>query len=296
VKGGQSKMKKILIALAVVMLSSTSAVWAYPVFENNTDNSIFFENAENWVDMQAAGVAGHGEVSEGDYFYGIVNSNGGVKANGVQIWAPDNVAPGPYDSFSGYFLTSVTGTTAVGGGLYKIDVGTYTGGSDPFGVITDAEIGSGVSMKLYTDTTSGYETNGGVADDIAKATDGSLWGSLSTVGGYWYTIAPILPPTIVGTGVGDSFGGLNFVGGTPFPLALVNDPNENIHNSDVEYYFNSEIEVNSGATWGFLSNDPAVIHPVPEPASMILFGSGFMVEGAEGIISPLSSTSSTRLS
>ena len=259
----------LLVCGLVIGLGNVPNVQAYPVFEVCEENHLYFHNAENWVDVNT-----DGEISDGDYFYGILQVQG-IKVGGLDIWGQDNVAPG-LDTFTGYFLTEVTNTTPYGL-IYQIDLGPYTlGASDPMGVLSDAEIAQGVVMKMWTDTSTAWEENGTVADDITKSTDGTPWATFTTTDGYWYTNAPVVPP-VLGT-VGSTLLGVNVV--TDYTGIFgpdVNDPNEFRYDLDVDMYATGEIEVNSDTDyWEFLSNDPAVFHPVPEPATMLLLGSGLI--------------------
>lgn len=281
-KGGE-KMKNVKIVILVLVGMFCSMVWSTPAFSTavlqpGIDNGIFFKNVENWVDVDS-----NGFVSVNDLFYGILSAqNIDVPPTfGTTIWNADNTAPG-VDSFSGYFLNRVTSIIAPGveGSFAHINIGAAA--SDPNGVLTASDLASGVVLKMYTDSGTAFETNGSVADDITKATDGSLWASFTTAGGYWYTHAPIVPP---GFGsIGESFGGLNFVtNNTGLPFEKVNDPLEAESfiagippGLFVDIYFSSELEDfgSNPSGWRFGSNDPAVMHPVPEPTSMLLFGMG----------------------
>ena len=264
----------LLVCGLVMGLGNVPNVQAYPVFEVCTENELYFNNAETWVDVD-----GDSEISAGDYFYGILHVQN-IDST-LPLWNEDNVTPG-LDTFTGYFLTEVTNTALIAGIIYQIDLGPYTlGASDPMGGLTDAEIAQGVVMKMWTDTSTQWQKNGDIADDISRSTDGDPWATFTTTDdGYWYTNAPVVPP-VTGT-VGSTLLGLNVVTDYTgiFGYGLgpdVNDPNEYRYDLDVDMYATGEIEVNSRLTyWGFLSNDPAVFHPVPEPATMLLLGSGLI--------------------
>src|SRR4030066_2172753 len=101
-------MKKYLYLITALVLFTvlgftSNAAAAAPVFAQDEINDIFFNNVENWVDVD-----GSQDISQGDYFYGILhvqNIDGRISNT---VWNEENVIPG-LDTFTGYFLTTVTG-------------------------------------------------------------------------------------------------------------------------------------------------------------------------------------------
>ena len=266
-------MKKYLIIAFVLVAALTFSIKdaAAVTFAGGQINDIYFNNAENWVDTN-----GDQQVSVGDYFYGILHVQDVSGRSAGTVWNEDNVTPG-LDTFTGYFLTDVTGFQPPHGGVQPhITLGTYTGLADPNGILSAGELLSGVVLKMWTDAATKWTDNGGnVAIDIARSTDGAAWATFTANGGYWYTHAPLIPPVVAGNPVGESFLGLNLVtNSSGLTFGLVDDPNENEINALVNLTGQSEIEVGSNY-WGFQSNDP-VFADIPEPGTMLLLGSGLI--------------------
>lgn len=249
-------MKKIFILLTLLLAITCSSAMAYPTFVmDGSENLISFMAWENLVDTDSSGA-----INPGDYFFGIISAQN-IFVNGGYNWFQ-----GTTDQFSGYFLTEVISTADItGDSIPDIQLGPRAAG-DPYGKLNTA---AGEVMKLWADSSSIFEANGSVLDDISKATDGTVWGSFTTNGGYWYS------PTAPGVNtVGLNYAGLNFVQ-APFLVNKVNDPSEVLKNNNVDVYFNSEITSQTGP-WSFFVNDPAVVAPIPEPGSMLLLGMGIL--------------------
>ena len=265
-------MKKYLIIAFVLVAALTFSIKdaTAVTFAGGQINDIYFNNAENWVDAN-----GDQQVSAGDYFYGILHVQNVDGRSAGTVWNEDNVTPG-LDTFTGYFLTDVTGVFLHGGVSPHITLGTFTGGADPNGILSAGELASGVVLKMWTDSATKWTDNGGnIAIDIARSTDGTVWATFTANGGYWYSHAPLIPPVGAGNTVGDSFLGLNLVtNSSGLTFGLVDDPNENEINALVNLTGQSEIEVGSNY-WGFQSNDP-VFADIPEPGTMLLLGSGLI--------------------
>lgn len=265
-------MKKYLIIAFVLAAALTFSIKdaTAVTFAGGEINDIYFNNVENWIDRDR-----DQEISRGDYFYGILHVQDIVGRSSGTVWNEDNVTPG-LDTFTGYFLTTVTGVTLDGGVQPHITLGTFTGGADPNGILSAGELASGVVMKMWTDTSTKWTDTINILTDIANSTDGIAWATFTADGGYWYTHAPLIPPIGSGNTVGESFLGLNLVtNNSGLTFGLVNDPNESEINAIVNLTGQSEIEVGDNH-WRFQSNDPVFADIIPEPGTMFLLGSGLI--------------------
>lgn len=290
------KMKKIAIftllfvTMVLPVVITDAFADPYPLVPD-AYNGLFFNNAEVLLDND-----GDGAVSVGDTFWGTVQLNqikgptGPEGQAGPSIWFPGGgfgIA-----EVTGYFATDVVAVYAPGtlappnhplsassATLATIILGTPA--VDPNGILSAGEI-----LRIYEQNVVNYDDSS-QALALSTGTDGVLTQILGLTGGYWYTLAPLVPP---GAGdVGESFAGLNFL----MPLGaftMINDPNEDYSSNagvvgglNVGLFFNSELI--SFGTFGtpagaiqmhFGSNDPAVVKPIPEPSTIMLLGAGLV--------------------
>ena len=101
-------MKKTLTLLTIIMMGLllSSSAFALPILLTDEITKMKFTNFENWIDNQAAGQEGHGYISEGDDFYGVMVM---TSISDVQQDPLDTTwSSGGSDEITGIFKLSVT--------------------------------------------------------------------------------------------------------------------------------------------------------------------------------------------
>ncbi len=302
---GKYMLKKIVLlwimAIGLVFLSVPMAS-AIPLVGGGYEG-LYFNNSETFIntDNSYDPTTGNPTVTTGDIFWGIYNLQN-IKAPtdpsgsiGPEIWSSGAGQP---QEITGYFVSQIVNVIPGGGPGGVTDLLVFGPSSyDPNGILDTTK---GEVFRIYEDTTKNYNDST-QALGLATATDGKLVWSFGmgpstdgdSTGGYWYSFAPQVIPNTLYQQIGTSYAGFNFdpitVGSNTTPdgtnFIAINDPNENIANQNVELWFNSEIlqvynigdtDANGNALFEFSSNDPAVLYPVPEPTTMLLFGSGLI--------------------
>lgn len=261
-----SKVSKIMASVLGGALLGISGAEAAPILAIGALNDLNFNVSQNLVDNDKNGVA-----SLGDYFYGILNVTR-ISSNGVAIWDAKNV-PGPViDSFSGYYIATVATVTPLPSPWAAI-LTMAPASFDPNGVLSAEDLAAHTMVKLFTDTGTPFETNGSVADDIAKATDGTPWGALGLDGGEWNGV-------VMQSGQVFSGGGLNFVSNfTGLNFGLHQAPGCSTC-PNVNLYFNSVATDNGlDKAWRFSGNNNGALRTVPEPSAPWLILAGLLALG-----------------
>ena len=262
-KTQRGALNALKFGVCAVIMFATQEVYATPTFVKGALNELSFNTYQNLVDVDK-----NGAPTPGDIFYGILNVTR-IASGGTTRWDANNV-PGPgIDSFSGYYAASITSFVA----LPSPWAGAVTLGPasfDPNGIFSAADLAAGTMVKLFTDSGTPFESNGSVADDITKATDGPFWASFGFPGGYWNV-------TVMNSGQILGLGGLNLAANSS-GLNLINivDPGCSTC-APVQQYFNT-VAKDTGAnkTWRYIGANNANIHPAPEPAATWLMGIGMM--------------------
>jgi len=302
----------ILLGLGVVATPASAEI-----FVPDADNRVFFFNFENLFDANGDLKAPSAAPVVGDHLAGIISvQNILVQGN------PSHYLQSATDQLSGVFAQKILEVKVDGFGITHLTLGNPTVGSFCSGIdCFSTGLAPGEMFAFYHQIGGGttiFESNGTMADDVTKATDGGLFmtfGLDATNGagldgvfgtfddtGYAYS-----HPILGANPEGDAFGGLDIkTNNSGFLFAGINDINEcEIGGTPGEpgvgcavtrpapllsgLVFTSEFEINPDfstfSPWAFASNDPATLHPlgvIPEPSSMWLLGMGLSGLGVFG--------------
>lgn len=259
-----------MVWLSVLSAAASDISQAAPVMVEDALNSLNITSVQNFVDAGSPG------FSVGDIFYGVLNIEN-ISSGGVEQWGSRNVLGNPIDTFTGYYLAQIksvfTGYPA--SSPYAAAVTLGAGNTDPNGIFSAAELATGAAFKLYIDNGPGataFETNGSIADDIAKATDGAFWGTLGFPGsnGYWAALA-MKNGVVFGAGGIDSI-----ISADDTRFAMLNDPSCPSCAPVNSYFSTVARDTGVNSTWRFSGNTNAVLQPsaVPEPNTLSLLALG----------------------
>lgn len=257
---------KIFAGLIASTILYGTEVVAAPIMASGALNDLNFNVSQNFVDNDGNGVA-----SPGDYLYGIINVTR-ISSGGLTLWDAKNV-PGPVvDSFSGYYIGAIATVTPLPG-PWAAAFTMAPASIDPNGVLNATDLAAHTMVKLFTDTITPFETNGSVADDIAKATDGAFWGGFGLDGGEWNGVVMQNGQIFAGGGLNfvDNLSGLNF--GKHQAPGCSTCPN-------VNFYFNTVATDNGpNQAWRYSGNNNGSLRTVPEPSALWLVLAGFTAMG-----------------
>ena len=260
-------------SLFILCLYPAVPALAGPILTPGMNNTLTFTTAQNVVEAGAPG------ASVGDLFYGILNVTN-IRAGGVERWDAQNVVGStPIDSFSGYYLAEVKSVynafPASTPYAAAITLGPVSGSViDPFGKFSASELAAGAMAKLFVDdgaTATAFEMNGSFLDDIAKATDGTPWGTLgfNDSNNYWNALV-FKNGRILG------LGGLDFIANaTGYGLLPITDPACPTC-APVDLFFSTVASANgTSVAWQFIGANDGNLRPVPEPSILFLAFVGF---------------------
>lgn len=281
------------MALGLVIGLGVGAPRASAQILASGDNEIFYRNFENLFDASGTLKSPAETPVAGDHYAGIFNVQF-ISSGGADHWT--EIVDG---QLSGVFAQQVLDVTSDPiSGIVHLTLGnpSLTSFTNGAGDTWNSGLQPGEMLRFYVEHPVGtlFETNGTMADDVAKARDGlffasfgldasqgaggdALFGSADDTG-YMYR-HPIVD--IVRT-EGEAFGALDLVfnntGHSDF--LRINDPFESeIGGSWLGNHlvFSSAFGVNPDgeSPWLMHSIDPARISPVPEPSSLWLLMVGF---------------------
>jgi len=267
-------------ALLVTLAGSAQAAFTSITLETNQVSKIKFTNFENLIDNNHNGI-----IDAGDQFRGILNTTS------IGSLSNSNDLNGQLATKQ---LTGVFQITVVGGSLTSIPGGTGH---------LDFALNSGDYITLYANDTHTFTAGSGIATDMANATTGGVWASVTgavpasggnpTPSGPFYegvndTLAGITSENRnwLNLSVNNSGYTLNpeFFGaltGEPTFHTYLGNPSGDIQS---QVFFVTHLFSPSGVTgYQFRSEDPAYVFAtnsaVPEPASFALMAMGSLALG-----------------
>ncbi|MES2406642.1 MAG: PEP-CTERM sorting domain-containing protein [Pseudomonadota bacterium] len=246
------------------LLGFSQLATATPILASGAINDANFNVAQNIQDTDHSG-----GLSVGDLIYGILNVTR-ISSAGNTLWNANNV-PGPgVDSLSGYYIAAVTSITALPT-PFAASITLGPAGVDPNGVMSASDLAAHTAVKLFTDTTTPFQTGVSIASDIANATNGSLWLALGLNGGYWSSV-------LMNNGLIFAGGGLNLTNNnTGETFTPQSNPSCSPGCPPTDFVFNTIANDNGpGQVWQYSGANNGSLATVPEPATPLLIIAGLL--------------------
>ena len=306
----------LLVVIASLMLSFPANATILPNWQLMVENEIGVTNHEQLDGDNGNGWLEIGERMRGtmrldnisgmtsNYWVDFSGNTATTADDGTEITGIFDITVGDRDIID----LGMDGTAATGDDIYNynfIATGNLAGflpGGTAASIISDTalvwfiddEITGAESNTRYS---SGEAAQTSKADAEDDATDGDFFLALGFTGqslfpttpgspgatttGYWTSTGTQDPGQINTFANGTFFTGLNalinneYESGIPEILQL-NDPNEGLYDLYVDFFSNGDLEAAGNGPYQVQSDDPVHVYPTPEPATMLLLGSGLI--------------------
>lgn len=291
-----------VVVLALAMVGSAQATEVAGLFNPAGVNTLLSDNsAEIWVDMQPAGTAGAGVVSVGDIFIGIlgINTIGGTEIGGLTpynevtvitaskvssaadvdfppLGSPDDDGAGTQNldlwSFDEVPLTAAD--TAI----FDWSTGNILGGTLTFTTMPGATNDGSLFALVFEDPSNDYTRSSTLQAGLTSATNGGLLRlalTLDPTKNDFITVTAPLDPTLILPPFPTSTSITNTSIGFDGTISYQNWPGLNF-NDNVTGGAGGFSSPESGSEWPIFDNLDFTVTQVPEPASLLLLGTGFI--------------------
>ena len=273
-KRGVKDMKRKLITgimatmLVLFLTDSAQAIIISSLYDYTDTNKLSDDSYEKLVNL----VGGTTTLDVGDQLKGILRVDQLVNPVGSYNYVSSGLGDWSSEITAVFQIEAKTKTAVSGGWLWD------------FGPVSSS---TGAMITIYEDPSRNYVYNGTETDSFNSASDGSMYwtlGFLGLLGEGWTAFAPsddisVLGGMPLGTNAGVVNFAMNLVSiGVGPPLARDQDSTI-VPGNFVDLVGNGNIIGQGGGTgqWYDVGDDMnAYIHPIPEPATMFLLGSGLI--------------------